>query len=77
MQETLHDHHTSICIGGRPISNLRFASDTDFMDGSNGERQDHANRLVDRGTAYRKKVSTEKDKIMANSMKSIRANILV
>ena len=31
MQETLHDHHASISIGGRPICSLRFADDIDFM----------------------------------------------
>ena len=60
MQETLHDHRTSISIGGRPMCNLRFADDIDLMDGSNGELQDLANRLVDKVTAYLKEVSTEK-----------------
>ena len=50
-QETLHDHHTSISIGGRPICNLRFADDIDLMGGSNGELQDLTNRLADRATA--------------------------
>ena len=50
MQETLHYHHTSISIGGRPKCNLRFA-DIDFMGGSNGEVPDLTNRLVDRATA--------------------------
>ena len=38
------------------------------MSGSNGELQDLANRLVDRATAYGREVSTEKRKIMTNSM---------
>ena len=37
MQETLHNHRTSIAIGGRPICNLRFADDIDLMGASNGE----------------------------------------
>ena len=37
MQETFHDHHTFISIGGKPINNLRFADDIDLIDGSNGE----------------------------------------
>ena len=28
VQETLHDHHTSISIGGRPVCNLRFSDDS-------------------------------------------------
>ena len=75
MQETLHDHHTSISIGGRPICNPRFADDVDLMSGINGEFQDLTNRLVDRATAYGKEVSTEKKKIMTNSMNNISADI--
>ncbi|KAH3847724.1 hypothetical protein DPMN_090055 [Dreissena polymorpha] len=36
MQETLHDHHISISIGRKPISNLRFVDDIDLM----GEEHD-------------------------------------
>ncbi|KAH3730917.1 hypothetical protein DPMN_056918 [Dreissena polymorpha] len=35
MQETLNDHHTSISIGGKPISNLRFADNIVLMCGTN------------------------------------------
>ena len=35
MQETLHHHHTSILIGGRPICNLQFADDINHMVKSN------------------------------------------
>ena len=47
MPETLHDHHTSISIGRRPICNLQYADDNDPMGSSNGELQDLTNRLVD------------------------------
>ena len=72
MRETLHDHHTSISIGGRPICNLRFANEIDFMDSSNGELQDLTNRFVDRAMAYGMEVSTENSKIMTNSTNNIR-----
>ena len=45
------------------------------MSGSNGELQDLTNRLVDRATACGKEVSTEKRKIMTNSMNNISADI--
>ena len=45
------------------------------MGDSNSELQDLANRLVDRATAYGKEVSTEKKKIMTNSMNNITADI--
>ena len=75
MQKTLHDHHTSISIGGRPICNLPFAIDFSPMGGNNGELQGLTNGLVDRATAYKMEVSTEKNKIMANSTNSISADI--
>ena len=74
-QETLHDHHTSIFIGGRPICNLRFADDTDLRGGSNGELQDLTNRLVNRARAYGMEVGTVKSKIVANSTNNISADI--
>ena len=74
-QETLHDHHTSISIGGRPICNLQFADDNYLMGGSNGELQDLTSRLVVRATACEKEVSTEKRKIVTNSTNNISADI--
>ena len=72
MQETLHDYHTSISIGGRPVCNLQFADD---MNGSSGELQDVTNRLIDKATAYGKEVSTEKRKRKTNSTNNVSADI--
>ena len=71
MQKTLNDHHTSICIGGRPICNLRFADDVDLMGVSNGELQDLTNRLLEREMAYEIEVNTEKSKILTNGTNCI------
>ena len=73
MQETLHDHHTSISIGGRPICNLWFADDIDLMGGSNGELQDLTKRLVDRAMACGMEESIEKTKIITNSTNNLSA----
>ena len=75
MQETLHDHHTFISIGGRPICDQRFADDIDLIGSSNGERQDLTNRPVDRAAAYGMEVSTEKNKFTTNSTNNICAGI--
>ena len=75
LQETFHDHQTSIYTGERPICNLRFADDVNLMGGSNGELQDLTNRLTETATAYRMEVSTEKSKIMTNSTNNINAAI--
>ena len=55
MQETLHNHHTSISISGRPICNLPFADDIDLMGGSYDELQDLTKRLVDRARHMERK----------------------
>ena len=52
-----------------------FADDIDLTGGNGGELQDLTNRLVDRATAYEMGVSTEKSKIMTNSMNNISAHI--
>ena len=33
MQDTLENHQSTISMGGRTISNLRFADDIDLLDG--------------------------------------------
>ena len=75
MQVTLHDHHTSISIGGRPIYNLRFADDIDLMGDGKGELQNLTNRLIDGAAACGMEVSTEKIKLMTNSTNNISADI--
>ena len=75
MIDTLHDHHTSISIGGRRICNLRFADDIDLMGSSNNELQDLTNRLATSAGAYGMEVSTEKSKVMVNSLTNFNANI--
>ena len=56
-KETLHDHHTSISIGGRSLCNLRYADDIDLTGGSDAELKDLTNTLVDRATACGMEVS--------------------
>ena len=45
------------------------------MGGSNDELQDLTNRLIDIATAYGIEFSTEKSKIMTNSINNIRTDI--
>lgn len=46
MRESLHDHHTSISIGGRTICNVRFADDIDLITGTNSEPPGLTNTLT-------------------------------
>lgn len=52
MQETVQDYNTTISIGGRPICNLRFTDDIDFMGDSENKLQDLTTRLAEKARAY-------------------------
>ena len=57
MQDTLQNHKSTISIGSREISNLKFADDIDLIAGSNAELQELRNRLVEDSKEYRMEVS--------------------
>lgn len=67
MLETLHDFHTSISIGGRPICNLRFADDIDLMADNEAKLQNLTTRLKKPAGRYSMEVSSEKSKVMVDS----------
>jgi len=75
MRETLHDFHSTISIGGKPLNNLRFADGIDLMGGSNTELQDLTTRLENRAGAYGMEVSLEKSKVLLNSTSNATAKI--
>ena len=59
MTNTLHDHTTTISIGGRNISNIRFADDIDLIAGSNKELQVLTNRFVVSSIAHSMAINHE------------------
>ena len=77
MTDALEDHEGTVSIGGKTITNLRFA---DYIDGLAGEEQELAN-LVERldkvSTAYSMEISTEKTKLMTNNTSGINTEIKV
>ena len=77
MTNVLEDHEGTVIISGRTITNLRFADD---IDGSAGEEEELANLVerLDKGsTAYDRKISAEKTKLMANNTSGIDTEIKV
>ena len=58
---------STISIGGRNPSNLRFADDIDLIARSNDELQTHTNKLSNSASRYRMQISAEMSKIMINS----------
>ena len=67
MRETLHNLKSTISIGRRIISNLRFADDIDPMGGNNDELQELTDRLSNSAREYGMEISSKKSKVMVTS----------
>ena len=77
MTDALEDHEGTVNIGGRTITNLRFADD---IDGLVGEEEDLANlveHLEKSSTACYMEISAEKTKLMTNNTSGINREIKV
>ena len=71
----MEDHEGTVSIGGRAITNFRFADD---IDGLAGEEEELANlvELLDKAsTAYGMEISEEKTKLMTNNTSGINTEI--
>ena len=77
MTDALEDHEGTVSIGGRTITNLRFA---DHIDGLAGEEEELA-KLVEcldkASTAYGMEISAEKAKLMTNNTGGINTEIKI
>ena len=71
------DHKSTVSIGGRTISNLRFANDIDDLAGSELELANLVECLDETSAAYGMQISAEKTKLMTNNTNSISSNISV
>ena len=77
MTETLEDHEGTVSIGGRTISNLRFADD---IYGSAGEKErlaKYVQHFNNASTAYGMEISATKTKLMTNNTSGINTEIKV
>ena len=54
----------ALSIGGRTITNLRFADDIDGLAGEEGELANLVERLDEASTAYGMEISAEKTKLI-------------
>ena len=64
-------------IGGRTITNLRFADDIDGLAGEEEELANLVERLDKASTAYSMQISAEKTKLMTNNTSGINTEIKV
>ena len=74
--DALEDHEGTISIGERTITNLRFADDIDGLAGEEGLAKS-TERLDKASTAYGRKISAEKTKLMTNNTSGINKEIKV
>ena len=77
MTDALEDHEGSVIIGGRTITNLRFADDIDALAGKEEELVKLVNHLDTASTTYGMEISAEKTKPMTNNIKGISLDIRI
>ena len=74
MSDALEEHDGKVSIGGRNITNQRFADDIDSL----AEEEQELEALVDKTcTRYKMEISAEKTKLMTNSANGIQREIKV
>ena len=77
MTNALEDHDGTVSIGGRTITNLRFADDIDGLAGEEEELANLVERLDKASIAYGMEISAEKTKLMTNNTSGINTEIKV
>ena len=77
MTNALEDHEGSVSIGGRTITNLRFADDIDALAGKEEELVKLVNHLDKASTTYGMEISAEKTKLMTNNIKRTSLDIRI
>ena len=71
MSDALEEHDGKVSIGGRNITNLRFADDIDALAEVEKELEALVESLDKTCTRYKIEISAEKTKLMTNSANSI------
>ena len=71
MTDALEQHEGTVSIGGRTITNLRFADDIDGLPGEEQELGDLVESLDKTSTSYGIEISAEKSKLMTNNRNGI------
>ena len=77
MTDALEDHEGTVSIGGRTITNLRFADDIDGLAGEEEELANLVERLDKASTAYGMEISAGKTKLMTNNTSGINREIQI
>ena len=70
MTDALDDHEGTVSIGGRAITNFRFADDIDGLAGEEEELAKLVECLNKTSTAYSMEINAEKTKLMTTLVAS-------
>ena len=77
MTDALEDHEGTVSIGGRTITNFRFADDIDGLAGEEEELANSVEHLDKAFTAYGMEIGAEKTKLMTNNTRGINTKIKI
>ena len=77
MTDALEDHQGTVSIGGKTITNLRFADDIDGHAGKEEELASLVDRLNKTSAAFGMEISAEKTKLMTNNANGISIDIRI
>ena len=77
MSDALEEHEGKVSIGGRNITNLRFADDMDALAEEEQELEALVESLDKTCTRYKMEISAEKTKLMTNSANGIQREIKI
>ena len=77
MSDALEEHDGKVSIGGRNITDLRFADDIDALAEEEQELEALIQSLDKTCTRYKMEISAEKTKLMTNSANDIQREIKV
>ena len=77
MSDALEEHDGKVSLGGRNITNLRFADDIDALAEEEQELEALVESLGKTCTRYKREISVEKTKLMINSANGIQREIKV
>ena len=77
MTDVIEDHEGTVSIGGRIITNLRFADDIDGLAREEEELANLVEHLDKASTAYSMEISAEKTNLMTNNTSDINTEIKV
>ena len=77
MTDALEDHEGIVSIGGRTLTNFRFADDIDGLAGEEEELAELVEHLDKASRAYGMETSVETTKLMTNNTSGINTEIKV